>query len=98
MEDFYWKGIHTDVSEFCKHCDKCQRTNQVLHKPLAQLHPISVTKVWHRVGIDLIGPLPEIKGGNKYIITLSDYFAAAIPSKEAMCVAFSTKSAECVQM
>ena len=51
-----------------------------------------MTKVWHRVGIDLVGPLPETKKGNKYIITLSDYFskwpeAAGIPSKEATCVA-----------
>ena len=75
IEDFYWKGVHADVSEFCKRCDKCQRTNRVLHKPRAQLHPIPVTKVWHRVCIDLVGPLPETKRGNKYIITLSDYFS-----------------------
>ena len=92
MDDYYWKGIHADVSEFCKRCDKCQRTNRVLKRPRAELHPIPVVKVWHRVGIDLVGPLPETKNGNKYIITLSDYFskwpeAAAIPSKEATCVA-----------
>lgn len=92
VDEFYWKGIHGDVQEFCKRCEKCQRTNRVLQKPRSELHPIPVTKVWHRVGIDLVGPLPETKKGNKYIITLSDYFskwpeAAPIPSKEATCVA-----------
>ena len=80
------------MRDFCKRCDKCQRTNRVLQKPRAELHPIPVTKVWYRVGIDLVGPLPETRRGNKYIITLSDYFskwpeAAPLPSKEATGVA-----------
>ena len=57
-----------------------------------ELHPIPVTKVWHRVGIDLVGPLPETRQGNKYIITLIDHFlkwpeAAALPSKETADIA-----------
>ena len=61
-------------------------------KPRSELHPIPVTKVWHRVGIDLMGPLPETKEGNKYIITLSDYFSkwpevAPLQSKSAEGVA-----------
>ena len=64
----------------------------MLQKPHAELHPIPVTKVWHRVGIDLVGPLPETRRDNKYIITLSDYFskwpeAAPLQSKEATGVA-----------
>lgn len=45
-----------------------------------------------QIGIDLIGPLPATKAGNKYIITLMDYFskwpeAAALPDKKADSVA-----------
>eukprot|EP00731_Ephydatia_muelleri_P038191 Em0675g4a len=45
-----------------------------------------------QVGIDLIGPLPETKKGNKYIVTLLDYFskwpeACPIPNKTALAVA-----------
>ena len=92
VDDFYWKGIYADVKDFCKHCQKCQCTNRVLQKPRAELYQILATKVWHRVGIDLVGPLPETRRGNKYIITLSDYFskwpeAAPLPSKEATGVA-----------
>ena len=86
VEEFYWKGIHADVQDYCKRCEECQRTNHIHQKPRSELHPIPMTKVWHRVGIDLVGPLPETKKGNKYIITLSDYYskwpeAAAIPPK-----------------
>jgi len=53
------------------------------------LHPIPVTsKLFYQVGMDLIGPLPETARGNKYIVTLTDYFskwaeAAPLPSKHA---------------
>lgn len=38
--------------------------------------------------MDLIGPLPETSRGNKYIVTLTDYFskwaeAAPLPNKSA---------------
>ena len=91
-DEFYWKGLHADVRQLCQHRDKCQRTNPQLQKPRAELHPIPVTEAWHRVGIDLVGPLPETRAGNKYIITLSDYFtkwpeAAPLQSKCAEGVA-----------
>ena len=52
------------------------------------------------MGMDLIGPLPETTRGNKYIVTLTDYFskwaeAAPLPSKHAAGVSkfiYSVKS------
>lgn len=45
-----------------------------------------------QVGIDLVGPLPRTAQGNRYIVTLVDYFskwpeAEAIPDKSATSVA-----------
>ena len=45
-----------------------------------------------QVGIDLIGPLPATSRGNKYVVTLVDYFskwpeAAPLPDKTAEGVA-----------
>ena len=42
--------------------------------------------------MDLIGPMPETPRGNKYIVTLTDYFskwaeAAPLPDKSAIGVA-----------
>lgn len=48
---------------------------------------------WFHVGIDLIGPItPRSQQGNRYILTISDYFtkfvdAIALPDKEAISVA-----------
>ena len=50
-----------------------------------------------RVGLDIVGPLPETKQGNKYIITLVDYFtkwpeAKAIPDiKSEQVIKFLTE-------
>ena len=71
-------------------CEKCQRNNKKLHKQAGALHPIVVEpKIWHQVGMDLIGPLKETPRGNKYIVTLTDYFskwaeAAPLPDKCAL--------------
>ena len=58
-----------------------------------ELHSIPVKdEVWHTIGADLIGPLPETPRGNKYIMTVSCYFskwpeATSLPDKSATGVA-----------
>ena len=64
-----------DVQVYCNSCDTCQRVNPRLPKQRQELHPIPVTDVWNQIGIDIVGPLPETVRGNKYIITVTDYFS-----------------------
>lgn len=74
-------------------CDTCQRNNHKLQKASGSLRPIPVpTRLWAQVGMDLIGPMPSTPRGNRYIVTLTDYFskwaeAAALPDKTAHGVA-----------
>ena len=80
------------IDSYVQTCDTCQRVNKKLEKPAATLHPISVDSPWHRIGIDLIGPLPRTALGNIYIITCTDFFtkwpeASAIADKAALTVA-----------
>lgn len=91
-EGYYWKGMTNDVHEYCKSCDTCQRVNPKMTKQRPELHPIPVTDIWNQIGIDLVGPLPETVRGNKYIVTVTDYFskwpeAAPLPDKTALGVA-----------
>ena len=59
----------------------------------AELHPIPVKDdVWHTIGVDLIGPLPETPRGNKFIMTATCLFSkwpevAALPDKSATGIA-----------
>ena len=55
-----------------------------------ELYPVAVKSPWYHLGIDFVGPnSPQSLGGNKYILTVCDYFtkfgwAKALPSKEAV--------------
>ena len=70
-------------------CDHCQCGNKKLKNAVGGLHPVPVKpKLFHQLGMDLIGPLPETPRGNKYIVTQTDYLskwaeAAPLPSKHA---------------
>ena len=50
------------------------------------LHPVQVKdEAWYQVGMDLVGPLPVTSAGNRYIITITDYYtkwAEAFPIED----------------
>lgn len=88
---YYWKGMSQDVKEYVLSCPKCQQSNP-LKKQANPLHPIEVTGFLDRIGIDIVGKLPETSSKNKYIVVATEYAtkwaeAAAIPDKSAMTVA-----------
>ena len=70
-----------------------QQFSRKFDKYTAELHPIPVKdEVWHTIGVDLIGPLPETPRGHKYILTVSCFFskwpeATALPDKTATGIA-----------
>ncbi len=43
-----------------KLCNRCQRNTSQLKSPVVELNPIPVEpKIWHLVGMDLIGPFKK---------------------------------------
>ena len=51
-----------------------------------ELYPVPVKSPWYHVGMDFVGPIsPTSRCGNRYILTISDYFtkftwAKALPT------------------
>ncbi|KAL7883860.1 hypothetical protein SRHO_G00015180 [Serrasalmus rhombeus] len=71
---FYWPGLHLDVVSYCRSCPQCQLTapsNKSDRAPLINL-PI-VDEPFSRIAMDIVGPLPRSRSGNRYILTLCDY-------------------------
>ncbi len=66
----------------------CQRVKDKIVTAKPELHPVPIHSLWHHIGIDSVGPIsPVSKSGNKYVLTVSDYFtkwvcAFALPTKE----------------
>lgn len=77
-----------------KSCDACQRQNHKLAKTSAALHPIRVEgEAWNQLGMDLVGPLHTTPRGNKYIMTITDYYtkwAEAEPLKDKTAASVSS--------
>lgn len=85
---FWWKSVTDDTKEFVRGCAACQKANPSNKPPPSSLNPIPVKGLFHRWGVDLVGPLKETKNGNKYVIVATEYLsrwpeAFAIPDKSA---------------
>ena len=85
-ENNYWGGIIQDCRDYIKNCHECKLEKAHFSQP-QQLRSIPVTdQSFHRVGIDLVGPLPRSSAGNKYLVVAMDYLSkwpevAALPDK-----------------
>ena len=87
INQFYWPGLKSDVSKYCKTCHTCQivgTPNQTI--PKAQLQPIpAFDEPFSRILIDCVAPLPRTKSGNEYLLTImctSTHFPEAIPLRK----------------
>ena len=71
--------------------------NKKLTTERPELHPVPVKSPWHHLGMDFVGLIsPPSQDGNRYILTVSDYFtkfafAKAMPTKEAVNVVSALK-------
>lgn len=85
---FYWKSISTDIRDYVMSCDARQRANPSNKATQSTLHPVAVKGLFHRWGIDLVGPLVETPRGNKYVVVATEYLtkwpeSQALPDKSA---------------
>jgi hypothetical protein len=85
---FYWPGMAQDVLQYCRACIQCQTRKSIPNKPAGLMMYIQVDQPFEKVGIDLLGPFPVSRYGNKYIIVAVDYLTkwvetAAIPNGTA---------------
>ena len=87
--NFYWPGMHQDVTSFCRSCDVCQKTvtkRSIPHAPLGEMSLIDLP--FKRVAIDLVKTIraitPASEKGHRCIMTLVDYAtrkSEAVPIK-----------------
>lgn len=73
MQDYYWPKMGKIISDYVQRCDPCQRRGKP--KRTEGLNPIQVTEILEMWGMDIVGPLPETKQGNKYIIVATEYLS-----------------------
>jgi hypothetical protein len=89
---FYWPGMSITAKQYCQKCDTCTVRNLSKENNKAPLGNYIVGEPMERVMMDILGPLPTTKSGNKYILVISDWFtkwseSIAIPDQEAKTIA-----------
>ena len=84
LRRFYWPTLHRDVADFCRSCEVCQKFCKK-GSSKAKMVPLPIiAEPFSRVAMDIVGPLPRSRSGNRYVLVLCDYatrFPEAIPLK-----------------
>lgn len=91
QRSFYWPAMRSSVSEYIHACDFCS-ANKQNQASKAHMGQFIVGEPMERVAMDILGPLPLSKNGNRYILVLADLFtkwteAYPIPNQEAKTIA-----------
>ncbi len=84
---YWWWGLKDQTREYVKSGAPCKLGSSKFNEPVT-MQPIAVQGIYHKVGVDMIGPIQTSKSNNKYIITAIDYMsknieAAALPNKNS---------------
>ena len=84
--------MQRDVRNWCRTCEACQTRKSAPKRNHAPLQTIKTGYPMQVVAVDIMGPLPESKAGNRYVLVAGDYFTKwaevyAIPNQEATTVA-----------
>jgi len=85
---YWWPKMLNTVKNWVKSCPQCQ-TYKSRKLKVGLLQPISVDKKFQRWSLDIIGPLPTTRNGNKYILTFMEYLTRwpeAFPMKDATAI------------
>ena len=89
LQKHYWFNLRDDIKLWVKQCNICAQNKRPHNKPLAPLGDMRAGAPMDRLAIDILGPLPLSKRGNKYIQVVTDAFSKwvevkALPTQTAI--------------
>lgn len=73
-QNYYWPTRRGDTEDYVRQCTVCQLFKHGPRLPKAPLHHRVPTTAFEVISIDLMGPYPRSKNGNRYVITVMDLF------------------------
>ena len=79
-EKYYWPGMFNSIKKYVEACPDCQAIKQSAAGRLSYMHPIFTNGPFSKVGIDIVGPLPNA-GGKRYIIVAIDLFTKWVETR-----------------
>ena len=82
---YFFRNMYVTCTKYIEGCQICQRKDRG-RKILAPLGDMPQPMgAWHTVAVDVLGPLPQTRKGNKYVIVITDYltrFVLAVATRD----------------
>jgi transposase InsO family protein len=73
--NYFWPNMKRGIDTYIKQCDSCAQLKAGRH-PTAPLGELPETAFpFEMTSIDICGPYPETKRGNRYLLTFIDHFS-----------------------
>ncbi len=70
---YWWPNLSSDIAQYVKTCDSCQRNKSSNQKPVGLLCPLYIPEgPWDWVSMDFITDLPHTKSGYNCILVFVD--------------------------
>jgi hypothetical protein len=88
QHSYWWWGMWADVAVELSKCALCSRgRGSFKASDPKELHPLPISGLMYRWGVDLFGPLPETPRGHKYVMVAIEHFSkhvelVPLPNKE----------------
>lgn len=74
--DYWWAGVYDDVRQGLASCQVCQRvSNALFNSQRPVLQPLPIMGLFYRWHVDLAGPFPTSRRGNKYVMVAIEAFS-----------------------
>jgi Integrase core domain/Chromo (CHRromatin Organisation MOdifier) domain len=73
--DVFWPSISWDVQEFVGRCSSCARKRLSTQRKTTYLKLFPPSAPFEFVAMDILGPLPETKDGNRFLLVIVDRFS-----------------------
>lgn len=83
---YYWPNMKADIQAYVQGCRDCQKKKLVRVKTRQPMILTDTPAVaFEKISMDIMGPLPETRSGNVYILTIQDLlskYSLAIPLRQ----------------
>jgi len=91
----YWPTMVVDVYKHVEQCPACAKNRLSERKHTTVMKLFTTDEPFSGLAMDLLGPLPTSKGGNKHVLVICDRFTKltrAIPMREATALTVASAS------
>ena len=72
---FWWFGMGVMVKQVVRDCEVCGKIRATFGSSPAELQPLPIEGLLYRWSVDLLGPLPTSKSGNRYVMVMVEGFS-----------------------